>query len=391
MLRTPRLPSLVAHESPVVAWLPVAAPLLVAALLVVGPTAAASATSTTTQSPSERARGPEEPSTRVVHEAEGPVVVVSGHWSLPLDVARRVCADPTSRVRVTIGDPRPEDVDVLANLGSATPTLALRTGVDHPGDDPALASRVRAARCVVLEGGTWVDWWRALEPWHKTTELGRAVLDARASGAAIVAVGAAGAYVSERSLISRALLQRPSRDPHDLEEHVLATGFDLVDGVCLDMAIDGRTTPEAMLDRLTTSDATWAVWLDGEAAWIQDGRGRHATVATGRGRALVFDLSCASRSRHDLRDGRLFLLDGRSSDASATTHDLDLRARGLTSTYAAAMNPTDVAWFPDLARAERGEFRGHLGRLSFRRAPAAEGQPASPLASFDWREDPATR
>src|SRR6185436_6594980 len=109
--------------------------------------------------------------------------LITQPMELDLATAKELCPDPASRLRIVAAPLESAGADPLGALGSPTPTLSIDSSTRFAGDDRELERRVGASSCVVLEGGTWVDWWTVLEPRYKTTRLGRALRDAHARGA----------------------------------------------------------------------------------------------------------------------------------------------------------------------------------------------------------------
>lgn len=284
----------------------------------------------------------------------GSVAIVAGSFAFDEPTARALCPDPKLRLRITIGIPAESSIDVLAALGSPTPACAIDVAAPYPGDSRELAHRVRAARCLVLEGGTWLQWWRLLKPDDKLTGLGQAVIAAHASGATVIGVNAAGLYLARWSLLSRVALGRPSRDPHDTSLDVLMEGFGLVHGACFDMELDGRDSPERLIGVVSASGVDAAIWLAGPCAWIQVDDGRAAHLCAPAGAAYLFDLARAVHSREAVCGGVLATLvqgdrfDARTravTSASGPIGSESLRD-GTTATWRShlASVPAPIAW-----------------------------------------------
>lgn len=325
---------------------------------------------------------------------EGTVAIVSGALVFEAETARALCPPDAERLRIDMGTDAARAVDVLTVLGSPTPAVAIDFETPFPGDDAQLAARARRARCLVLEGGTWIDWWSTLKPHGKLTRLGQAIVDAHRAGATVIGVDAAGAYLAQRSVLSRETLQRPSRDPHDTSRDVLLEGLGLASSVCVDMQTDGRASPERMLEVVFASDFDLAVWLTGPSAWIEDGTGRTARIAGPTGSALVFDVRRARRSRTSMFGGEFHVLrDGASFDIAERTARAGMGPGGPKPMISAGGATLDV-----LAEATsaldwptRGmrRFRGEMHVLEFSRNsdPAtATAAPRAPTVRFDWFE-----
>jgi hypothetical protein len=339
----------------------------------------------------------------------GTVVVMSRSFALDLDTAQKLCPDG-ARLRILVGardsaqpDPtaqNPTAADPLSALGAPTTTLGVDANAPFAGDQMDLAQRVSTAACIVLEGGTWSSWWRLLEPMNKRTRLGRALAERHATGGNVIGIGPAGAFLCEYSLLSRRQLQIPSRNPHDLREHVLVEGLGLVRGACFDFAMDGRTNVEPLFDALRSSRVEQGVWLTGSCAWIQTGDGPLARVAGPDGAAYVFDLGSGRRSRDATFGGRAARFapgdrfEGLPSDRMRGTF------RSVSIPFEAASLDAELRAFPWPGTADAKnpansrkavEFRGKGSRLRLFPEPG-DGSDVPPPAHaprpdwirFDW-------
>jgi hypothetical protein len=238
------------------------------------------------------------------HEGlSGTVVVMSRPFELDLETAQALCPD-RARLHIVVGDADPARIDPLGILGAPSATVNVDADALFAGDDMTLAQRATGASCLVLEGGTWSEWWRLLEPMNKRTRLGQVLVERHARGGNVIGIGPAGVFLCEYSLLSREQLQIPSRDPHDWREHVLVTGLGLVRGPCFDFATDGRATVEPLLDVLRSSRVEQGVWLTGSCAWIQAGDGPLARIGGPDGAAYFFDFAAGRRSRDATFGGR---------------------------------------------------------------------------------------
>ena len=235
-------------------------------------------------------------------ERQGLVVIATAALQFEEPLARKLCPDPMRRLILHMGTADDAPIDPLAGLGAPTPVALIHPSDTYPGDDRDWTARVAPQCCVVLTGGTWLQWWAALKPNGKLTRLGRALVDAQATGTSVIGVGASGLYLSEWSLVSRDALRRPSRNPHDDSQDLILAGLGLARGTCVDLATDGRASPERMFELVSVTRIDRAVWLAGACAWIQDEGARSVTIAAQDGAAFVFDLSRARRSRATLVD-----------------------------------------------------------------------------------------
>ncbi len=329
----------------------------------------------------------------------GTVVVMSRPFALDLDTAQKLCPDG-ARLRIVVGDADPARIDPFGVLGTATPTITVDADAAFAGDGMDLAQRATAASCIVLEGGTWSSWWRLLEPMNKRTRLGQAVVERHATGGNVIGIGPAGVFLCEYSLLSRKQLQIPSRDPHDLREHVLVEGLGLVRGPCFDFAMDGRTTVEPLLEVLRSSRVEQGVWLTDSCAWIQKGDGPPARIGGPNGAAYFFDLAAGRRSRDATFGGRVarFAPGDRFDGMPADRMRGSFRTESIP--FEAASLDADLGAFPPPGRADPKksansrkalELRGKASRLRLYSEPGAGNDDPPPAHSprpdwirFDW-------
>lgn len=296
------------------------------------------------------------------HEAPGLVAVCARPFELDLASARRLCPDPHKRLTLRIGSVAPGS-DPLATLGAPGPVLVLDPTRPHAGDDRELARRLESATCIVLDGGTWLEWWLALRPYGKRSELGNALLSAHEHGVSVIGVGPAGAHLVESALLARTTLDRPARDPHDRSRDIVVGGLGLARGAILDFATDGRDTPERLLSAALDARADLAVWLAGNCAWIQDERARTAVVAAEDGAAWVFDPSTARRSRERVEGLDLArLADG--GRFSFATHRVDSPTRAKPERMVQNRVPSSIGEFFAEGNVEMADFLGKVGELA---------------------------
>ncbi|MDZ4775017.1 MAG: hypothetical protein SGI72_18000 [Planctomycetota bacterium] len=245
----------------------------------------------------------------------GRVAVVTVPFVLPVETARELSPTASERLTFQIGGQSASALDPFAKSEARASLFQLDMNVARPGDDPTFAPRIAAAQCIVLEGGNWLDWWFALRPYGKQSELCRALVRAHARGIHLVGIGPAGAHLAGRSLLSRATLHRPNRDPHARSIDVLLGGIGVSSDLCIDFATDGRVDPERMLEALFDRDLERGVWLAGPCAWIEDANTQTASTVGPSGAAFVFDARSSRRSREQIEDVALTrLVDGSRID-----------------------------------------------------------------------------
>jgi hypothetical protein len=330
--------------------------------------------------------------------ASGSVALMSRPFVLDAATAHELCPDG-SRLRILASAPDASLVDPLEALGSSTPTLSVDADAPFAGDDAKLARGAASASCLVLEGGTWSTWWRLLEPSNKRTRLGQVVVERQARGGNIIGVGEAGLYLCAYSILSRAQLQIPSRDPHDTRAHVVVSGLGLVRDMCFDAPLDGRTTIEPLLLALRSSSIESAVWLSGSCAWIQAGEGPLARVVGSDGAAFVIDVGAGRRSRDAILDGGLGrLAPGACFDGRVTDHEAAIDPVVVSETLPLDADLSGFAWNvggPDAEKPANSRkvivLEGKEGRLRLLPIPGAGHDVPPPVHAtrpdwirFDW-------
>jgi hypothetical protein len=289
----------------------------------------------------------------------GAVVLLGEPFELPAECFRDLVAGVESRERVWITPASSPDVaaiDPLARAGRPAHRARLDAGEPHAGDDRELGERVRDAGAIVLTGGSYLEWYALFRPSEKASGLHAALRAAHESGALVVASGAAAAFLAEWTVVDRAALHRPLRNPRDASEHVIARGLGFVRGLA-----DCSGAPHGSIARLLALsehqlfDA--ALYLDGHVAWIEAARDGSAAVR-GEGAAFVLDFRPARRDRRKLSGGRLsLLLDGDLWSARERTIAGDLAPFMPADASSAPLERSidaepDAAWMRDALRRE---------------------------------------
>lgn len=309
----------------------------------------------------------------------GRVAIVTVPFVLPVETARQLSPTDSTRLTFQIGESSASAFDPFAESEARAALVQLDLKVERPGDDPTFAPRIAAAQCIVLEGGNWIDWWFALRPYGKQSELCRALVRAHENGTHLVGIGPAGAHLAGRSLLSRVTLHRPNRDPHGRSTDVLLGGIGVSSDLCVDFATDGRADPERLLEVLFDRDIERGVWLAGTCAWIEDANTGTASMVGSSGAAFVFDARPSRRSREQIEDVALArLLDGSRielaprADASkakttpkardeASSRPNGTRGAGTLADFFGPMSENE--WIPSKGLTLRGER--HVLRLAF--------------------------
>jgi len=197
--------------------------------------------------------------------------------------------------------------DPFAGSGTEPLRFELDPSVEFAGDAREPAEAVRGARCVVLAGGSFLDWYRVMTPSDATTRLSEATRETHAAGAAIVGAGPAAPFLARWARVERSALGKPERNPRRHREDVAVRGLGFLEDLLVDTSADPRADPARALRPAFDSGIGQVLFLDGPSIWIADPRERTARVAGG-GTAIVFDLEAGRRQRDAWREARLSLL-----------------------------------------------------------------------------------
>jgi hypothetical protein len=223
-----------------------------------------------------------------------------------LDVS--TCAELSAgrRVLLCAGDPG-KAPDPLAAAGSPAWTIALDPSVPHAGDEREPAERARSAGCIVLTGGSTLDWFKLLEPNGSRSNLSHAIREAHAAGATVVGAGSAAPYLAEWAMIDRSTIDKPQRNPRRERADVAVEGLGLLRGMLVDSSACPRGDPARVLRAAFDGHLGTVLFLDGPATWIGDPK-QHAARVCGTGTLMLFDLSSARWQRETWREGRFSIL-----------------------------------------------------------------------------------
>jgi len=234
----------------------------------------------------------------------GTLVLLGERFELPEALARELAGDAPHLV-LEFGGP---GADPLARSGSAAvrPDLSGDWSVQR---EAQLLPELARTRAIVVSSPSWLACWQHLTPEQKDARLEQELRAALRAGRTVVASGAAASYCATWSLVTREELQRTQRNPRAEDPNLLVTGLDFAQGWMLDTS-EQQSAGGALrlLKAAQHFGNARALYLAGPVAWIMRG-GEEADIA-GTGCAAVFDLAHARRSRADLREGRLLLLQG---------------------------------------------------------------------------------
>jgi len=232
----------------------------------------------------------------------GTLVLCGERFELPESLARELAGDAPHLV-LEFGSP---GTDPLARAGLA----AVRP--DLSGDwslqrELQLLPELARTSAVVVSAPTWFACWQHFKPEQKDSRLEVELRAALRAGRTVVACGAAASYCASWSLVTREELRRTQRNPRAEDPNLLVTGLDFASGWMLDTSDQqGADGAQRLLKAAQHFGSPRALYLAGPVAWIV--RGGEEVEVRGTGCAAVFDLAHARRSRADLREGRLLLL-----------------------------------------------------------------------------------
>jgi hypothetical protein len=240
----------------------------------------------------------------------GTIVLLGEPFVLPSEVSSELLAisRPGECVWITPSGTASDATDPLRDSCAEVARLELDPNAEQAADDGALCERVRRAGSIALTHGSYLDWYSLLRPSEKPSGLCAALLEARRSGALLVASGAAASFLSDWAAVDRAAFHRLQRNPRNDREHTLAQGLGLLRG----LSVDASGAPLGGWSRWLTlaarSSGDLALYLHGPVAWILRGDRDGDAIVRGSGAAFVLDLEHASRSRGSLLGARLSLL-----------------------------------------------------------------------------------
>jgi hypothetical protein len=234
----------------------------------------------------------------------GAVVLVGSDASV--DAATCASLGAGDRLMLCAGDPS-SVVDPLAAAGAPKRRIDLDAARPFVGDDRETAELVRSARCIVLAGGGYFDWFKLVTPGGTTTRLSDSIKAAHRDGATIVGVGAAAPYLAKWAMVPRSAIPDPERNPRRHRTDVGIEGLGLVRELLVDTSAREGGDPGTLLRAAFDGHLERALYLDGPTIWIDDSRGESARVA-GTGRTILFDLGAARRNRGTWQGARLSLL-----------------------------------------------------------------------------------
>jgi len=246
----------------------------------------------------------------------GTLVLCGERFELPEALARELAGGAPHLV-LDLGD---SGVDPLARSGSPAvrPDLA---GDWNAQREAALLPELARTAAVVVNATDWLACWQHFKPEQKDSRLEQELRAALRSGRTLVATGAAAAYCSSWSLVTREEIHRAQRNPRHEDPTLVANGLGFAPAWMVESAVQKDASAMRLLRAAQHFGNARALYLSGPVAWIVRGANEQAEVA-GSGTVAVFDLAHARRSRADLREGRLLLL--RSGDRLRFEKELEL-------------------------------------------------------------------
>jgi hypothetical protein len=313
------------------------------------------------------------------------LVVLVGKGAV-LDAATYAELSADRRVLLCTGAPA-EAIDPLAKAGPPEIRFDIDLATPYAGDEREPAERTRSAGCIVLSGGDALDWYKLLTPGGSTTRLSQAIREAHAAGASVVGTGAAAPYLAKWTMVERAALAKPQRNPRRERDDVAVEGLGLIEDLLVDSTACRRGDPARALRAAFDGHLGTLVFLDGLATWIGDPRDHSARIR-GPGTVFAFDLVAARRQRDAWREGRLSML------TDGDTWSAREGAACAESTRAGDPTPPDLVAIDSAVGTLRKSLERVSARLSIRSdertrvRPAPVGSRASACAlTFDLEWD----
>ncbi len=253
--------------------------------------------------------------------AQGGTLVLCGEsFELSEALARELCGGAPHLV-LDFGSPGP---DPLARGGS--PAVRPDLGGDWSVPrEAALLPELERTRAVVVNAPTWLSCWQHFKPEQKDSRFEQELRAALRAGRPLIASGAAAAYCASWSLVTREEIGRVQRNPRRADPNLVANGLAFAEGWMVDTSAQESAGALRLLGAAQHFGNARALYLSGPVAWIVRGGDQEAQVA-GSGCAAVFDLAHARRSRADLKEGRLLLL--QNGDRLRFEKELELRPGG---------------------------------------------------------------
>jgi len=195
-----------------------------------------------------------------------------------------------SRALLHVGDlPR---CDPLLRAGSRLETLRLDPANATLEQEAQAVQLVERSQCIVLCGGSWLDWWSLTHEVTRRNRFAQALQHAQRSGRGMIGIGAGAEYLAGQALLRRSELHKPGRNPRS-SPVLLAGGLALAGDLAL------CTTPTRREDFCTAARLAGhsrALLLEGPIACIL--RPDSAEwQPEGDGQALLLDFSGTQRAR----------------------------------------------------------------------------------------------
>lgn len=190
-------------------------------------------------------------------------------------------------------------------------------------DGRELGRELASAGTLVLRGSSFMDWYDTLLPHGRATHLANALRRARFSGTHVLACGPAASFAAGATMIAKAELDRPRRNPRESGAHTAVVGLGLGPPAIVDA--QGWPVGDALelLRALWKTQVDLGFFLEGEVALLH-ALAPHEASCLGPGRIVGIDLGDARRQRGAIRRGRLSIL--RAGDRWSFGHERVLPA-----------------------------------------------------------------
>jgi hypothetical protein len=204
--------------------------------------------------------------------------------------AARLLQPSGSRALLHVGDP--PSCDPLVRAGSKMQTLRLDPAHATIEQEAQAVQLIERSQCIVLCGGTWIEWWSLTHEVTRRNRLALALQHAQRSGRGMIGIGAAAEYLCGQALVRRSELHKPSRNPRS-SPVLLAGGLALAGDLAL---CTNRTSFKEFCTASRLAGHSRALLLDGPIACIlRPDNGEWQPE--GGGRALLLDFCGTQRAR----------------------------------------------------------------------------------------------
>lgn len=195
-----------------------------------------------------------------------------------------------SRALLHVGDL--PTCDPLLRAGSSLETLRMDPANATFEQEARAVQLIERSRCIVLCGGTWIDWWSLTHEVTRRNRFAQALQHAQRSGRGMIGIGAGAEYLAGQALLRRSELKKTSRNPRS-SPVLLAGGLALAGDLALCTA---QTRREDFCTAARLAGHSRALLLEGPIACILRPDSSE-WLPEGGGQALLLDFSGTQRVR----------------------------------------------------------------------------------------------